>query len=124
MPQLADDDGLYFDISAVMNPDVHRFALETLGPETHPLRHATTRSSTCAAAGSGTGATYVNRTSYPFHFNREREPPEVEAGYTLYMYEALRAIKQACQAAAARTAKSRGIFHGNAERLIASRQNA
>eukprot|EP00825_Cyclidium_porcatum_P028630 TRINITY_DN30832_c0_g1_i1.p2 TRINITY_DN30832_c0_g1~~TRINITY_DN30832_c0_g1_i1.p2 ORF type:complete len:282 (-),score=16.94 TRINITY_DN30832_c0_g1_i1:40-885(-) len=31
-PQLADDEGLYFDSSAVMNPDVHRLALKTFGP--------------------------------------------------------------------------------------------
>ena len=43
-----------------------------------------------------TGTSYINRTNYPFHFNRDREPPEVEARYTLYMYEALDAIKQAC----------------------------
>ena len=58
----------------------------------------TIRSSTCAAGSSGTAPTYINRTNYPFHFNREREPPEIEANYTLYMYEALRAIKQACEA--------------------------
>ena len=33
LPQLADDEGLYFDNSAVLNPDVHRLALEILGPE-------------------------------------------------------------------------------------------
>ena len=38
-PPLADDEGLYFDISAVLNPDVLRLALQTLRPAPHPLRH-------------------------------------------------------------------------------------
>jgi len=33
LPLLADDEGLYFDNSAVLNPHVHRFAIETLGPK-------------------------------------------------------------------------------------------
>ena len=51
LPQLADEDGLYFDNSAVLNPDVHRLALRTLGASRilygtdNPFLHAT--------AGSG-----------------------------------------------------------------------
>ncbi|KKL53324.1 hypothetical protein LCGC14_2276590, partial [marine sediment metagenome] len=33
LPQLADDPGLYFDNSAVLNPVSHRIALEHIGPE-------------------------------------------------------------------------------------------
>ena len=64
------------------------------------------------------GTTYTNRTSYPFYFNKDREPPEVEAEYTLYMYEALRALKLACEDLALGPDDVEAIFHGNAERLF------
>ncbi len=119
LPQLADDEGLYFDNSAVMNPDVHRLALETLGPQRilygtdNPVFYMRGRR-------QWHGRTYVNRTSHPFHFNRDREPPEVETGYTLYMYEALRALKAACEQVGVSRADIEAIFHGNARRLIAA----
>ena len=40
------------------------------------------------------------------------------------MYEALRAIRQACEALRLGRDDVERIFHGNAERLIASRQKA
>jgi len=119
LPPLADDEGLYFDNSAVLNPAVHRFALATLGPERilygtdNPIFYMRGRR-------QWRGRTYVNRTSYPFHFNKDREPPEVEAGYTLYMYEALRALRQACTELGVGREGVEAIFQGNAERLIES----
>jgi uncharacterized protein len=119
LAQLAGDEGLYFDISAVLNPDVLRLALATLGPERllygtdNPVMYMRGRQ-------QWQGTTYLNRTSHPFHFNRQREPPEVEAGYTLYMYEALRALREACQQAGIDRAGVEAIFSGNARRLIES----
>jgi hypothetical protein len=66
------------------------------------------------------GRTYVNRTNYPFHFNQDREPPEVEAKYTLYMYEALFALRQVSEELGLRLDDIEGILHGNARRLIDS----
>lgn len=65
------------------------------------------------------GRTYINRTSYPFFFNKEREAPEVEAGYTLFMYEDLRAIRDVCGAVGFGRREVEAIFHDNAARLIA-----
>jgi len=117
LPQLADDEGLYFDNSAVLNPDVHRFALEVIGPQRilygtdNPIFYMRGRR-------DWHGRSYINRTDYPFHFNRDREPPEKESQYTLYMYEALLAIKQACQKLDLPRTDVEAIFSGNAERLI------
>jgi uncharacterized protein len=117
LPELADDEGLLFDLSAVLNPDVLRFAIETLGASRllygtdNPVFYMRGRQ-------QWHGTSYVNRTNYPFHFNREREPREIEAGYTLFMYEALRAIKQACEAAQLGRDQVEAIFHGNAQRRI------
>jgi uncharacterized protein len=119
LPCLAEDDGLYFDLSAVFNPDVLRFAIETLGPSRllygtdNPVFYMRGRQRWRETA-------YINHTDYPFYFNRERESPEIEAKYTLYMYEALRAIKLACEAAQLDRGQVEAIFHGNAERLIDS----
>lgn len=119
LPQLADDDGLYFDNSAVLNPEVHRFALATLGPDRilygtdNPIFYMRGRR-------QWHDRTYINHTDYPFFFNRNRESPEIEAHYTLYMYEALRAIRQACEQLGLERGDIEAIFHGNAERLICS----
>jgi uncharacterized protein len=118
LPPLADDPGIYFDISAVMNPDVLAYAIATLGPERilygsdNPVLYMRGRQ-------QWNDRTYRNRTSYPFYFNQQREPPEVEAGYTLYLYEALLALKQACGRQRLDRAQIEAIFHGNAQRLIA-----
>jgi len=117
LPQLADDEGLFFDLSAVMNPDVLCFALRTLGHgrliygTDNPVFYMRGRQ-------QWSGTSYINRTSHPFYFNRDHEPPEVEAAYTLYMYEALYAIKRACELAGVERGQVEAIFQGNARRLI------
>jgi hypothetical protein len=116
LPQLADDEGLYFDVSAVLNPDVLRFALKTFGPSRvlygtdNPIFYMRGRR-------QYQGTAYINRTDYPFYFNRDREPLEVEATYTLYIYEALRALKQACQSLELDRTQVEAILHDNARRL-------
>lgn len=119
LPQFADDPQLYFDTSAVMNPASHRIALQYFGPRRllygsdNPIFYMRGRRQYRERA-------YINRTSYPFHFNTDREPPEMEARYTLFMYEDIRAIKQACdELGIVPGADVEAIFHGNAARLIA-----
>jgi len=116
---LAGDPGLYFDNSAVLNPAVHRLALERIGPgrilygTDNPVMYMRGRR-------QWHGRTYVNRTSHNFHFNQEREAPEIEATYTLYMYEALLALKNACEELGIGRDQVEAIVRGNAERLIRS----
>lgn len=118
-PHFADDQGLFFDSSAVLNPEVHRLALDTFGPHRilygsdNPIFYMRGRR-------QFDGRNYVNRTGYPFFFNRNREPAEIEAKYTLYMYEELRAIRLACEQLRLNRDAVEDIFHGNAQRLIAS----
>jgi uncharacterized protein len=116
---LAEDPGLYFDNSAVLNPAVHRLALEHIGFERilygtdNPIFYMRGRR-------QWQGRTYLNRTSHPFYFNQNREPPEIEATYTLFMYEALKGLKQACQDMNLGPDQVQSIFEGNARRLIQS----
>ncbi len=119
LPQFADDPGLFFDTSAVLNPACHRIALQHLGSNRllygsdNPVMYMRGRRQYRDRA-------YLNRTNHPFHFNRDREPPEVEARYTLFMYEDLRAIKQACtDLGIVAREEIKMIFHSNAARLIA-----
>jgi hypothetical protein len=119
VPQFAEDPGLYFDSSAVLNPACHRVALQYLGPRRilygsdNPVMYMRGRR-------QYRERTYINRTNHPFHFNRDREPAEVEARYTLFMYEDLLAIKQACtELGIVAREQIEMIFHANADRLIA-----
>jgi len=119
LPQLADDPGLFFDSSAVLNPASHRVALQHLGPQRvlygsdNPIFYMRGRR-------QYRDRTYVNRTNYPFHFNRRRELPEIEARYTLFMYEDIRAIKQACaELGLTERRHVEAIFHDNAAQLVA-----
>ncbi len=118
LPQLADDPGLYFDTSAVLNPVCHRIALQHFGPKRviygsdNPILYMRGRRQYRERA-------YINRTSHPFHFNKEREAPEIEAQYTLYMYEDLRALKQACEELGINSpTEVEAIFYENAMRLL------
>ncbi len=119
LPPWADDPGLFFDTSAVLNPASQRIALEHLGPgrllygSDNPILYMRGRR-------QYRDRTYINRTSYPFHFNRDREAPDIEATYTLFMYEDLRAIQQACgELGIEKRGQIEAIFHDNAAQLIA-----
>ena len=118
LPQFADDPGLIFDTSAVLNPASHRIALQHFGPQRllygsdNPIFYMRGRR-------QYRDRTYLNRTSHPFHFNKDREPPDVEGGYTLFMYEDLRAIKLACEELGITERRHiEAIFHDNAAQLI------
>jgi uncharacterized protein len=117
LPQLADDHGLFFDLSAVMNYAVILYALVKIGPgrllygTDNPVFYM-------RGMQRWRGTSYVNYTNHPFHFNRDRDPPEIEARYTLYMYTALYAIKRACARTDVRREHIEAMFHGNARRLI------
>ena len=122
IPQLADDEGLYWDNSAVFNPDVHRFALDKIGPERilwgtdNPIFYMRGRR-------QWSGRTYTNRTSHPFFFNKQREAAEIEAGYTLYLYEELKAIKDAAAALGLSAESTERLLCGNAMRLVETANN-
>lgn len=118
LPQLADDPGIMFDTSAVLHPDVLRLALEQFGPQRllfgtdNPILYMRGRQ-------RWDGRQYVNHTSHPFHFNTRRETPEIEAQYTLYVYEALWALRQACTECGLGPEQIEQILYGNAQRLAA-----
>lgn len=115
---LAEDEGLYFDSSAVINPEAHTEALKLIGRDRliygsdNPIFYMRGRRQIH-------GLKYVNRTSYPFYFNKEREPEEVEMRYTLMMYEDIKSVLSACDACGCGDAESiEKIFYSNAKKLM------
>lgn len=120
LPQLADDPGIFFDTSAVLNPAAHRVALQCLGPQ-RLIYGSDNPVMLMRGRRQYDGRRYLNRTNHPFHFNQVREPAAIEAGYSLYLYEDLKAIKQACDELGINDRRSlEAIFHDNASRLIQS----
>ncbi len=118
LPQFADDPGLFFDTSAVLNPACHRIALQHFGPQ-RILYGSDNPVLFMRGRRQYRGRSYLNRTSHPFHLNRQREAAEIEARYTLFMYEDLRALKLACQDLGINArSEIEAIFHDNARRLI------
>jgi predicted TIM-barrel fold metal-dependent hydrolase len=118
LPQFADDPCLFFDTSAVLNPVCHRVALEQFGPR-RVIYGSDTPILYMRGRRQYRDRAYVNRTDHPFYFNKDREAPGLEARYTLFMYEDLRAIKQACAELGLTDPKLiAAIFHDNASGLI------
>jgi hypothetical protein len=114
---LMEDEGIYFDTAAVLNPAVFELALRKIGPDR--ILFATDNPFLwLRGRRQWKDRTYINRTSYPFYFNKEREAPEIEARYTLYMYEAMKAIKEACDKVGLGADAIQKIFHDNAKNLM------
>jgi hypothetical protein len=116
-PPLAEDPGILFDNSAVLNPAVHALALDRFGPERimwasdQPVFYMRGRR-------RWEGDAYINLTSGDYAWNTDREPPEVEAGYTLSLYEQMAACIDTVFALGFGEATIEALFHGNARRKI------
>jgi hypothetical protein len=117
LPALSRDEGILFDTSAVLNPAVYALALDRLGPQRllfgsdFPILYMRGRQ-------RWEGDRYINRTSGTYTWNVSREPPEVEATYTLYVYEAIAACVDTCRALGFDDAALRAIFHDNARAIV------
>ncbi|MGC9318355.1 MAG: amidohydrolase family protein [Armatimonadota bacterium] len=116
-PPLAGDPGILFDNSAVLNPAVHALALDRFGPRRilwgsdQPVFYMRGRR-------RWEGDRYINLTSGDYSWNTEREPPEVEATYTLSLYEAVAACLDTIMALGFGEAEIEAIFHDNARALV------
>jgi predicted TIM-barrel fold metal-dependent hydrolase len=109
--------GFFFDTAAVINPEVYDLVFGRLSPEQvlfgtdlpilfwHGRRTWTERE-------------YHNLCREDYSWNRSHEPPEIEATYTLFLYEELRAILDAAERHGVSGAQLTGIFHDNTARLL------
>ncbi|MGM0491519.1 MAG: amidohydrolase family protein [Armatimonadota bacterium] len=116
-PPLAEDPGILFDNSAVLNPAVHALALDRFGPERimwasdQPVFYMRGRR-------RWEGDRYINLTSGDYAWNTDREPPEVEATYTLSLYEQMAACIDTTLALGFGAQTIEALFHDNARRKI------
>ena len=122
LPSFADEPGVFFDISAVMNADVLAYAIETVGPE-RLLYGSDLPITLIRGYREHVGETYINYTDGPFSWNTDRKPPEVEAKYTYYLYEELRALIAALKRLGLGTETMEKVMYLNAAGLLEGRES-
>ena len=117
LDKLGGAEGFLFDTAAVINPAVYDVALSRIGPERilygsdmpilfwHGRREWTERE-------------YHNLCREDFSWNTHRRPPEEEAGYTMFLYEQMRAILDAIERHGLSEEDKRGILGGNARKVL------
>ena len=115
--KLGDTAGFYFDTSGVINPAVYDIAFSCIDPSTilfgtdmpiffwHGRRE-------------WTETTYINLTREPFSWNRNRRSPDIEASYTLFLYEQAKSILDAMDHHHFTAAQKLAVFHDNARRVL------
>ena len=110
--------GFYFDTAAVLNPEVHRLALQILSPkrilfgtdEPIFLWHGRRR---------WTKTTYINLAREDFMWNKNHhESKETEAGYTFYVYEQINNMLNEMERAHMSRQETEDIFRNNAREVF------
>jgi len=115
---LASIDGLLFDCCAVLNPDVFDLAFRTLGPDRILWGTDFPVLSRMRGYRVWEGETYRNITSADYPWNTGRQPPEVEARYTYFIYESLRGMREGAERAGLSSSDVQRVFFDNAYRLL------
>ena len=113
LDQLGSDlPALYFDTAAVLNPQVHQMALERLS-----IRQILFGTDLPIMLWHGrrrwTETEYINLCREHFNWNKHLEP-EAEAGYTLFVYEQIKAMLDTLAAARDPQQAIQAVFHDNA----------
>jgi predicted TIM-barrel fold metal-dependent hydrolase len=117
LPYFADRPSIYFDTSANLNDEVFEYTISTVGSDR--ILYGTDLPITLMrGVREHVGETYINYTDEPFSWNTNRKPPEVEANYTFYLYEELRALIRAAQATGIGKDGLKKILWSNATKLI------
>ncbi|MBM3499027.1 MAG: hypothetical protein FJX74_10190 [Armatimonadetes bacterium] len=116
---LAGIEGLLFDCSAFLNPNGFELAFRTLGPRRILWGTDFPVLSRMRGYRVWEGETYWNVTSADYPWNTDREPPEVEARYTYFIYEALKGMREGAERSGLTTEDLEAVFFGNAHQLLA-----
>lgn len=112
-----DAEGLYFDTAAVLNPATYELAFDRLDPA-RILYGTDMPILFWHGRRSWTEREYRNLCREPFSWNRQRESPEVEAAYTLFLYEQMRVLLEACDRHRFTPEQRDGLFWSNARRAL------
>jgi glutamate-1-semialdehyde 2,1-aminomutase len=116
---LASIEGLLFDCCAVLNPEVFELAFRTIGPGRILWGTDFPVLSRMRGYRVWEGETYRNITSADYPWNTDRQPPEVEAQYTYFIYEALKGMREGAERAGLTQGDLEDVFFANAHRLLA-----
>jgi uncharacterized protein len=116
---LQDVEGLYYDFSANLNEEVIELALRLVGPD-RILYGSDLPILLMRGVREYDGDRYINFTDADYPWNTNRKSPEVEAGYTLYIYEQLLSFKRAAQRVGLSPEQVARVMYGNAHDLVDS----
>lgn len=115
--KLDDPGDFYFDTTAVVNPEVYDLAFTEI-----PLENILYGSDMHVLLWHGKRRweekKYYNLCREEFSWNKERRPPEEEAGYTLFLYEQVRSILDTMDKHKLSEIQKSGIFGNNARRAL------
>lgn len=116
---LRDLPGLYHDFAMNLNADVIELALQEIGPE-RLLYGSDLPICLMRGVREHDGDRYINFSDGDYTWNtpERRKSQEVEAGYSLYIYEQLRAFKRAAQRTGLTPEQVAHVMGGNAKRLM------
>ncbi|MGQ9454315.1 MAG: amidohydrolase family protein [Armatimonadota bacterium] len=117
LPFLTGLPSVWYDIAAVMNADVIEYAIKTVGPE-RLLYGSDLPITLIRGYREHIGDTYVNYTDGDYSWNTNRKSPEIEATYTYYLYQELRALISALRRVGNERTMMRKIMFDNAARLL------
>ena len=115
---LATIEGLVFDCSAFLNPDGFELAFRTIGPQRIMWGTDFPVLSRMRGYRVWEGEKYRNVTSADYPWNTDRQPPEVEAKYTYFIYEALKAMREGAERAGLTADDLEDVFFRNAHGLL------
>ena len=117
LPSLVGLPNVWYDISAVMNADVIEYAVQSVGAD-RVLYGSDLPITLIHGYREHVGDTYINYTDGDYSWNTNRKPPEIEANYTYYLYEELRALIEAARRLGDARAVIRRIMLDNAIELL------
>jgi predicted TIM-barrel fold metal-dependent hydrolase len=115
--QLADLPSVHFDFAANLNAEVIALCLGEVGPS-RLLYGSDLPIGLMRGMREHRGDQYINYTDGDYLWNTDRKAPEVEAGYTLFIYEQLRAFRLATESVGLTESDLVSVFSGNIERLL------
>jgi predicted TIM-barrel fold metal-dependent hydrolase len=123
LKHLRDDPGILFDTVAVLNPEVYHIALNEVGAG-RLLYGSDLPVLLMRGMREWEEERYLNYTSGDYPWNTRRKSPEEEAGYTLFLYEQIRAFRTGLERAGMGQTEAEAVFWRNADRLLDSVKGA
>ena len=115
---LASIEGLMFDCCAVLNPDVFELAFKTFEPSRIMWGTDFPVLNRMRGYRAWQGEKYRNVVSGDYPWNTDRQPPEVEANYTYFIYTALKAMREGAERVGLTSGDLQDIFFNNAHSIL------